>query len=128
MRGNMIMADHASAHPDGTISMLRAGINTISIKQPRTVFRGYLVVRLVGGPDDAGAHDVDIRCVGADGKPVVPVVAGAIPIPPGGGTANVVMEVNVAFQGLERVEWKLQVDGALLDVLQVDVVDGNTNV
>lgn len=119
MNGRLILAEHATAHPDGTISMLRAGINQIHGPALPVPFQGTLVVRVVADIADQGEHVVDLRCMNQDGKLALPVVQGGIAIPAGGGAVNLLFGLQVAFQEKGKLIWYLRVDQHVVDELPI---------
>ena len=61
MNGRIILADHASAHPDGTFSLLRAGIDRLTVNDKPYSFTGALVARITSELSDEGNHNFEIR-------------------------------------------------------------------
>lgn len=121
MKGQLILAEHATAHPDGTISMLRSGIDRIGTKQLPAKFQGTLIVRIAGDLADAGPHEMDLRCMDQDGKLQLPTVQGRFEIPQGGGVTNLLFGLEVAFPEAGKMGWYLRVDRTSLDDLPFTV-------
>src|SRR4051812_1524618 len=72
MKAKMLLAEAATGHPDGTISMLRAGINQVWVQQPPFGLHASLVSRIEAELGDAGTHQFDLRCMNDDGAEVMP--------------------------------------------------------
>lgn len=111
MRAALILADAATGHPDGTFSLLRGGITQVNIPPNRPVlFKGALVARVEGTRGEAGKHKFKIVCVTEDGGEVAPPIEGELEIPPQGGAANVVMNMQLAFPKLGNYEFAILID------------------
>ena len=122
MKAFILLSDAASAHPDGTFSLLRAGITDVNIPQGQPlVFHGAFVARIVGTSGDAGAHALAIRVMTQDGKAVAPDVQGQFSIPDGGGATQVVANFNLLFPAHGRYTFWLSVDRNEADSWEVRV-------
>jgi hypothetical protein len=121
MYGQMIIAEHASVHPDGTFSMLRAGIDRFRAPSRPVAFRGFLVVRIVADVGEEGEHQFDLRCLNMDGMQALPSVEGQFVTPPGGGSTNLILGLDVAFGEAGRFTWYLRVDRQVVTELPITV-------
>jgi hypothetical protein len=98
MKAFLILGDAASQHPDGTFSILRAGIDRIGSPGLPASFQGALVVRMAADIGDSGAHTFDLRCLDADGGMVIPQISGQFAVPAGGGTNVIILNIGMMFQ------------------------------
>lgn len=122
MKAFILLADSASAHPDGTFSLLRAGITEVNIPQGQpTAFHGAFVARIVGTIGDAGQHALAIRITTEDGKAVAPDVQGQFTIPGGGGSTQVVASFNMGLPAFGRYTFWLSIDRKEADSWEVRV-------
>jgi hypothetical protein len=121
----LILADAASGHPDHTFSLLRGGITEMSVprNQP-VVFRGALVARVTGIRAEAGKHDFRIVCVDEDGKQVAPPLQGNLEVPPQGGNAHIVLNMQLTFPRPGRYQFSIVVDRSELDVWEFEAKEG----
>ncbi len=106
----MIVAEAATAHPDGTISILRAWINQLSGQAPPFVLRGALAIRIEGEIGDSGTHKFDLRCLNEDGRDVIPKLEGSFEVPQGGGVSAFVLNLQAPFQNAGKYLFVLRVD------------------
>jgi len=117
VKAQLILADAGSAHPDGTFSLLRGGINEIQVPPNHPVrFKGALIARVVGSRGEAGRHEFRISCLNEDGA-VVPSseVSGTLEIPPQGGVTQIVVDLSLLLPRLGRYEFSIAVDKHQLD-------------
>src|SRR5438477_12304417 len=121
MRAKMILAEAATGHPDGTISVLRAGINQVLVTQPPYGIQASLVSRIEAEMGDAGAHNFDLRCMNDDGGEVMPKMQGQFTAPQGGGANNLILNFSTAFPKPGRYTFVLRVDNVQLDACSVHV-------
>jgi hypothetical protein len=63
VKGHLILAESASSHPDGTISMLRAWITQTWGEALPIYCNGTLIARIETDIGDAGMHKFDVRCI-----------------------------------------------------------------
>ena len=84
MKARLLLAEAATAHPDGTISMLRAGITNVWGDKPPVQLQASLVTRIESDPGDVGKHAVEIFLIDADGKEVMPKLSGEFEVYPHG--------------------------------------------
>ena len=118
MKGILLLADSATAHPDGTVSMLRMGITRLWV-QPKTpgpfAFRGSLIARITGDLGDAGQHNFDLKCLDEDGEEVAPAIAGSVNLAKEGGEANLIVNMAVALPRIGKYVFVIRVDNFQLD-------------
>lgn len=125
MKGRLLLAEAATGHPDGTISMLRAGINQLWVQQPPYQFQGTLVVRVEGEAGDASpSHSLDLRCMDDDGTEVIPQIQGQFGVPKGGGINNVILQFATMFPKPGKYTFVLRVNNVLLDTYSLTVSQG----
>jgi len=117
----MMLAEAATGHPDGTISMLRAGITHVWVQQPPYGLQASLVSRIEAEMGDAGQHQFDLRCMNDDGAEVMPKMQGQFTAPQGGGANNLILNFTTAFPGPGRYTFVLRVDNVQLDACWVQV-------
>jgi hypothetical protein len=121
MKAKMMLAEAATGHPDGTISMLRAGINHVMVQQPPYHMQAALVSRIEAEMGDVGNHQFDLRCMNEDGAEVMPKLAGNFHVQQGGGANNLIMNFQTAFPKPARYTFVLRVDNVQLDACTVQV-------
>ena len=115
MKAKLILAAAATGHPDGTISMLRAGITHVWGDKPPIPLKATLVVRIESELSDMGNHDFDIKCMDEDGQQALPPLKGKFAVPQGGGVNNLILGLAVAFQKHGRYVFFVRVDNVELD-------------
>jgi hypothetical protein len=110
MRGKLILAEAATGHPDGTVSMLRAGITHVWAETPPFPLQAALVARIETEMGDVGLHQAEIKCMDEDGQQVMPTIAGQFEAPQGGGNSTLILGFNAAFPKAGRYLFYLHVD------------------
>lgn len=115
MKAKLILAETATTHPDGTVSLLRAGINHLWGTAPPYGLQGVLLLRLEAGPGDAGDHKFDLRCMDVDGGEAGPRLEGQFSVPKGGGVQNLMLRFGLGFQKTGKYTFYARVDGVELD-------------
>ncbi len=116
VKATLILADAASAHPDGTFSLLRGGITEVNVPPNRpAAFLGALVARVPRSMSETGTHAVKIGCVNEDGGEVAPPIEGGFEIPPQGGASQLVLSMQLALPRLGRYEFAIAIDKHQLD-------------
>lgn len=121
MKAKMLLAEAATGHPDGTISMLRAGITHVWADSAPAALQGALVIRIEGNMGDKGLHRFDVLGMDEDGKEIVPRIAGQFEIPAGGGHASLVLNFGMAFPKLGNFTFIVRVDDVQQDQWAVHV-------
>lgn len=116
MKARLLLAEAATAHPDGTISMLRAGITNVWGDKPPVALQASLVTRIEADPGDVGKHAVEIFLIDADGKEVMPKLSGEFEVARGGGHNNIILNFQVQFPSLGLFQFVIRVDNVQYDV------------
>lgn len=115
MKARLLLAEAATAHPDGTISMLRAGITNVWGDKPPVQLQASLVTRIEADPGDVGKHQVEIFLIDADGKEVMPKLSGEFEVARGGGHNNIILNFQVQFPKLGLFEFVIRIDNVQYD-------------
>ena len=122
MKIRLLLAEAATAHPDGTVSMLRAGINRAVNHTAPIPLSAALVARVDGDITEGGSnHKFTLRLMNEDGKDVIPKLEGQFQLPPDGGSVNVVMNLQASFPRHGRYSFYLNVDGVQHEQWPVEV-------
>jgi hypothetical protein len=122
MKAWIVLAEAATAHPDGTLSMLRAGIGRLFGPEPPFTFRGALAVRIESDAADLGVHKFSIRSTRTDGGGPLPTMDGEFTVETDHGVVSFAAVVQVAKLGPGELRFELLVDELPLSqwVLKVD--------
>jgi hypothetical protein len=110
VKAHLTLADAASPHPDGTISMLRSGINQFWGQSLPISISGALVIRIETNLGDFGNHQFDLRCFDTDGAMVIAPLEGQFSAPRGEGVVNLVLGVSARLPKFGRYEFVLRID------------------
>lgn len=124
MKGKLILAEAATSHPDGTFSLLRAGITHVWAENPPYGFQGSLVMRIEAEMVDKGTHRFDLRCMNQDGMEVVPSIKGQFDVPQGGAVNNLVLGIGTPFPGPGTYVFVFRVDDVEQDSWRLHVFQG----
>ena len=116
-----MLAEAAAAHPDGTMSILRAGIDRVVGEKPPYSLNAALVVRIRAEIGDAGKHRFDIQGLDQDGTGIVPKLEGEFDVQRGGGTSAFILGMHVVFEKAGTFLFVLRVDNVQLDDWTVTV-------
>lgn len=114
MNGWIILAEAATNHPDGTTSILRAGINRLWAPSTPVPFRGAVIARIEGDAAERGSHDLEINCIDEDGRDRLPTIKGQFELPPAGGKNTMVLALQVKLDRFGVYVFNLLVDRVLL--------------
>lgn len=106
----IVLAEAACVHPDGTLSMLRVGLNRVQTSKVPVLFRASLVTRIDVESTERGQHDFRIDCVDDDGKEMLPAILGTFEVPQTGGHTNMVMNIHANLPRFCRYTFVLVVD------------------
>jgi len=130
MKGMLILADAATFHPDGTTSMLRAGIDQVKAAAAPIFLRAALVARIEGELGERGRHELEISCINEDGQDQLPAVKGQFEVPPGGGKHTLVLAIQAKLNTFGLCQFNLLVDKVLLNSwnLRVEQLSEKDNV
>ena len=123
MKARLLLGEHATIHPDGTFSVLRAGINAIRGATLPISFDGTLVARIEGDLADEGEHRFDLKCMDQDGAAVLPPLQGQFSFPQGGGFHAIMLGVVVKYPRAGPYHFVLRVDQVELDRWMINVVE-----
>ena len=115
MKAHLTLAEAAAAHPDGTMSILRAGIDRVMSEHPPYTLHAALVVRIQSEIGDVGKHRFDIKGLDQDGQGVLPALEGEFEVPQGGGTSAFILGMHVVFEKAGTYLFVLRVDNVQLD-------------
>lgn len=115
MKARLLLAEAATAHPDGTISMLRAGITNVWGEKPPVPLQASLVTRIEADAGDVGKHAVEIFLIDADGKEVMPKLSGEFEVARGGGHNNIILNFQVQFPALGAFQFVIRIDNVQYD-------------
>ena len=115
IKAGMTLAEAATSHPDGTVSMLRAGITHAWGPQVPVPLQGVLVVRIEGELSDEGPHRFDMRCMDEDGAGALPTIEGQFRVPQGGGSNSLTVGISVSFKKFGKYVFVVRVDNVELD-------------
>ncbi len=122
MKVKTILAEAATSHPDGTMSMLRAGITHVWAGDSGPYqLQAAFVVRIEAEMTDAGNHEFDLKCMDEDGRGVLPTLGGQFTVGHGGGVNNLILGMSVAFPKLGRYVFVVRVDNVERDTWTVTV-------
>jgi hypothetical protein len=116
VKARLLLAEAATAHPDGTISMLRAGITNVWGEKAPVPLQASLVTRIEADPGDVGKHGVEIFLMDADGKEVMPKLSGEFEVARGGGHNNIILNFQVQFPSLALFQFVIRIDNVQYDV------------
>lgn len=122
IRGNIILAEAATAHPDGTISMLRSGITRVKSPEFPLVFKSAVVFRLRADISDVGDHHFDVLCMDEDGAQLIAPLQIQTKIPEGGGHTNMITRVAIKIPKAGKYVFTLRVGGHELDTWMLTAV------
>ena len=121
MNAWMVLSESATANPDGTLSILRAGISRIFGPTPPFAFRGALAVLIEVGEGDHGRHLFSIRSTPPDGQDPLPQIEGeftAVAVP---GVFSFVVGVHIAKLHEGELRFELLVDDRRMSQLTLKV-------
>jgi hypothetical protein len=120
MKARIVVAESATGHPDGTVSMLRAGITHVWGEKPPLALQAALVVRIEFDIGDEGDHQFDLKSMDADGKEILPKLSGKFGVPKAGpGSFHLILGFNIAFKGFGRYVFVFRVDSVQQDTWTV---------
>jgi len=110
MEAQLILAEAAAHHSDGTLSMLRAGITHLWSEASPWNLHGSLVMRILADLGDRGKHEFDLQCLDEDGRTGAPPLKGQFEVPAGGGTTATVLGVQLKFEHAGKYTFYLRID------------------
>ncbi len=121
MKARLLLAEAATSHPDGTISMLRAGITNVWGENPPVQLQASLVTRIEADLGDVGQHQIEIMCMDEDGKEVMPKLDGQFAVARGGGHNNILLNFGFAFPRFGVFTFVVRVDHVQYDTWSLRV-------
>jgi hypothetical protein len=71
VKARLLLAEAATSHPDGTFSVLRAGVTNVWGEKPPVNLQASLVTRIDADLGDVDDHRIEIMCMDEDGKEVM---------------------------------------------------------
>jgi len=115
VKARLLLAEAATSHPDGTISMLRAGITNVWGEKPPINLQASLITRIEADLGDVGNHKLEIMCMDEDGKEVMPKLDGQFQVARGGGHNNILLNFGFGFPAFGLFSFIVRVDGVQYD-------------
>jgi hypothetical protein len=123
MKVMLLLGEAAAAHPDGTVSILRAGINRVSGPKLPVLLMGVLVVKIEGEAAESGDHTIKIRIIDSDGNDIAPKLDGNFTVGPRGGSSQLILNFRMSFPKYGRYEFSTIIDKVVYGSLGIDVVE-----
>ena len=121
MKVTLLLGSAATGHEDGTVSILRAGINRITNPSLPVRFMAALVVKIDAEAAESGDHSVKIRIIDEDGKDIAPTLNGNFKVGTHGGTSNIILNFRIVFPKYGRYEFSTVIDKVVYGSLSVTV-------
>jgi len=115
LKARLLLAESATTHPDGTISMLRAGITNVWGEKPPVNLQASLVTRIEADLGDVGQHQIEIMCMDEDGKEIMPKLDGQFAVARGGGHNNILLNFGFGFPRFGLFTFVVRVDHVQYD-------------
>ena len=115
MKARLLLAESATSHPDGTFSVLRAGVTNVWGDKPPVNLQASLVTRIDADLGDVGDHRIEIMCMDEDGKEVMPKLEGNFQVARGGGHNNILLNFGFGFPAFGLYTFVVRVDGMQYD-------------
>lgn len=123
LKAFILLAEHATTHPDGTFSVLRAGIDRVTVAAGQAAtLTGSMIIRISASLTEVGEHEFAIRVLTDRGQRVAPDITGTFTVPEGGGVAQPIAAFALKFPGHGRYSFVVLVDKHELDTWTVEVV------
>jgi hypothetical protein len=115
VKARLLLAEAATSHPDGTFSVLRAGVTNVWGDKPPVNLQASLVTRIDADLGDVGDHRIEIMCMDEDGKEVMPKLEGNFQVARGGGHNNILLNFGFGFPAFGLYTFVVRVDGSQYD-------------
>lgn len=125
MISTLLLAEGAGRHADGTVSILRAGLNRATGPALPIALRAAIVLLFeTHDPRDVGLHTFDVRCVAEDGRQLVAPISDQFGITGIPASHALVFPIAGRFVARGKVRWVLEVDGRVVGerVMMVETV------
>lgn len=122
MKAKITLAEAATTHPDGTVSMLRAGITRVWARELPIRFSASLVIRIESEPAERGKNDIEVQCIDEDGNDRLPTIKAQMDGPKGGGDATIVMGLQQNFTNYGLYQFNVLGNRILLDSWDLKVL------
>ena len=119
MKARLLLAEAATSHPDGTLSMLRAGITNVWGDKPPVNLQASLVTRSEADMGDVGNHQIEIMCQDEDGKEVMPKLEGQFQVARGGGHNNILLNFGFGFPKFGVFQFVVRIDNVQYDTWSI---------
>lgn len=122
MKVTLLLGEAATVHPDGTVSILRAGINCVWGQTLPVPLMGSLVVKIDAEASESGhPHTVEVRVIDADGKDIAPRIKGNFQVGTGGGSSTIILNFQMAFPKYGAYDFSTIINGMKYDSIGVKV-------
>jgi hypothetical protein len=106
----LTQCEYASAHPDGTITLVRTGIERWPVTAAPQPFQFYVYAEAAANELPEGEHVLNIRVVSPDGRSDWFALEARVRVPPE-GTTRIVMPVGGIVRGTGRATVEVSVAG-----------------
>jgi hypothetical protein len=117
-----MLGETGAHHPDGTFSVLRAGIDRVWFKEPPARLRGVLIVRLEADRTEKGEHTFEVSCMDEDGRDTdLPKLSGTFTVREGGATSTLLLQMQIDFAKEGVYQFALRIDNRTEDDWKVTV-------
>lgn len=122
MQARITLCEYASLNPDGTVTMVRAGINRARGTKLPITLNATLVVEMKFERSESGPHNYSIGCVDEDGRRVLQPLTGTFEVPSSGGTASrVLIGFAAKFEKQGSYEFFIVIDRNQQDIWPVKI-------
>ena len=105
----LTLCEAATNHPDGTFSMLRAGLVNWHVPGPPFQLNADLLAEFRHHPEDAGDHTAHIKMIYPTGDP--DVMTATFPTPPNEGVIRIATKLNLSVGNPGRIRFQVELDG-----------------
>lgn len=118
MKATVFLAEAAVGHPDGTFSMLRAGVGRVAGEKWPLSFRGFLVACITLEPSERGKLGFSFEGRDPSGQPWGPRVLGEMDLEEA-TSAVVPIRANLQFPSEGNYSVTFSIGGNAMDVLTI---------
>jgi len=117
------LCDATTIDREGKINALGIFDTLSGDKFPLKIFRMMLLISLVGKKSDGGDHDLEVKLLAPDGQDLIPAMQMKFGVPPEGGKARIVSELNnISFEKVGDYSFKVFVDKKAVTDIYLRVV------